>query len=232
MDRHRPTPNPSRKREGDDDAADETRAVAGWVLDQILVLLHPFMPFVTEELWSKLGAREYELIVAKWPVVDAVTIDADAKGMVNFAIALISEIRSAKTDLGIPPSNKTAAYFNSVVQDMAVAFPQLPTLLERLGRLTPYFEAADASGKSVEIGVGEATVLIPLEGIIDLDAERARLTKAIEAAAKERDSLAARLNNPAFAEKAKPEAVEKARADHTEKAAEAERLSAALARLG
>ena len=68
--------------------------------------------------------------------------------------------------------------------------------------------------------------------MIDLHAERARITKAIEAIAKERDSLAVRLNNPAFVERAKPEAVEKARADHAEKAAEAERLAAALARLG
>ena len=73
---------------------------------------------------------------------------------------------------------------------------------------------------------------ISLEGLIDLDAERTRITKAIEAATKERDALAGRLSNAAFVEKAKPEAVEKARADHTEKAAEAERLQAALARLG
>ncbi len=80
--------------------------------------------------------------------------------------------------------------------------------------------------------VDGVTLTFPLKGIIDLNAERARLTKAIEAAAKERDSLAGRLNNPSFVEKAKPEAVEKARADHAEKAAEAERLTAALARLG
>lgn len=80
--------------------------------------------------------------------------------------------------------------------------------------------------------IDEATYVIPLEGVIDVDAERARLTKAIEAAAKERDGLAGRLNNPSFVERAKPEAVEKARADHAEKSAEAERLTAALARLG
>jgi len=80
--------------------------------------------------------------------------------------------------------------------------------------------------------VDEATFVLPLEGVIDLAAERTRLTKAIEAAAKERDGLAGRLNNPSFVERAKPEAVEKARADHAEKSAEAERLTAALARLG
>jgi len=76
------------------------------------------------------------------------------------------------------------------------------------------------------------TVAFPLEGVIDLAAERDRLTKSRDAAAKERDALAGRLANPAFVERAKPEAVEKARADHAEKSAEAERLQAALARLG
>lgn len=85
---------------------------------------------------------------------------------------------------------------------------------------------------TAQVVVDEATFVLPLEGVIDLDAERARLTKAIAAAAKERDALAGRLGNPSFVERAKPEAVEKARADHADKAAEAERLSAALARLG
>ncbi len=84
----------------------------------------------------------------------------------------------------------------------------------------------------MRLSIPLATLIIPLENAIDLDAERARLTKSAEAAEKEAASLAGRLNNPAFVEKAKPEAVEKARADHAEKSAEAERLRAALARLG
>jgi valyl-tRNA synthetase len=85
---------------------------------------------------------------------------------------------------------------------------------------------------SAQIVVGGQTIAFPLEGAIDLDAEKARLSKAIAAAEKDRDSLAARLGNPSFTERAKPEAVEKARADHDARAAEADRLSAALARLG
>ena len=84
----------------------------------------------------------------------------------------------------------------------------------------------------MQIVVDEATFVIPLEGIIDLDAERARISKAIEAAAKEAKSLEGRWSNPAFVEKAKAEAVEKARADHAEKVADVERLRAALSRLG
>ena len=78
---------------------DETKAVAGWVLDQILVMLHPFMPFVTEELWSKLGAREYDLIVAKWPMADARAIDPEAGREIDWLIRLVSEIRVARTEL-------------------------------------------------------------------------------------------------------------------------------------
>ena len=80
--------------------------------------------------------------------------------------------------------------------------------------------------------VDEATFVLPLEGVIDIEAERGRLSKALQAAEKERDSLSARLGNPSFVERAKPEAVEKARADHAEKASDAEKYRAALNRLG
>jgi valyl-tRNA synthetase len=100
--------------------------------------------------------------------------------------------------------------------------------MARLGQAT-----GDApEGGALQIVVDEATYVVPLEGVIDLAAERARLTKAIAAAEKERDALAGRLGNASFVERAKPEAVDKAKADHAEKLAEAERLTAALGRLG
>ncbi|MBS1239352.1 MAG: valyl-tRNA synthetase, partial [Proteobacteria bacterium] len=91
---------------------------------------------------------------------------------------------------------------------------------------------AAPGGSAMQLGVGDDTFVIPLEGVIDIEGEKARLAKALEASTKEAKSLEGRLNNPAFVEKAKPEAVEKARADHAQHAAEAERLAAALARLG
>jgi valyl-tRNA synthetase len=104
--------------------------------------------------------------------------------------------------------------------------------LARMAKLgTPIVSDAVPAG-SAQIIVGGQTIAFPLEGAIDLDAEKTRLSKAIAAAEKDRDSLAARLSNPAFTERAKPEAVEKARSDHDARAAEAERLAAALARLG
>jgi len=209
---------------------DETKAVAGWVLDQILVMLHPFMPFVTEELWSKLGVRDYDLIVAKWPIADARAMDPAAGKEVDWLIRLVSEVRSSRTELNVPPGARLAVYLRDASAETQARFDRLAPAIARLARI----DRADgeATGGAAQVVVDEATFVLPLEGVIDLAAERTRLTKAIEAASKERDGLAGRLNNPSFVERAKPEAVEKARADHAEKSAEAERLTAALARLG
>jgi len=217
----------------DDREKAETRAVAGWVLDQILVMLHPFMPFVTEELWSKLGEREYDLIVAKWPIADAREIDPEAGKEVDWLIQLISEIRSIRTELNVPPGTKVRLLQDGTSVETQNRINRHYQSLTRLARLAQVEFLSGASfDAAAQLVLDEATFVIPLEGVIDVAAERTRLTKAIEAASKERDGLAGRLNNPSFVERAKPEAVEKARADHAEKSAEAERLTAALARLG
>nr|WP_314465889.1 valine--tRNA ligase [uncultured Novosphingobium sp.] len=210
---------------------DETKAVAGWVLDQILVMLHPFMPFVTEELWSKMGTRENDLIVAAWPAPDA-TVDAGAKAEVEWLIALIGNLRGAKSELGIAPGARLTAYVADPSDATRAVIGRNGTAIDRLARLDAiHFEAAPA-GAAMQVGAGDATLAIPLEGVIDIAAEKARLEKAMAASVKERDSLDKRLGNPAFVEKAKPEAIDKARADHAHHSAEAERLAAALARLG
>jgi valyl-tRNA synthetase len=118
------------------------------------------------------------------------------------------------------------------VDDVASRLDRQHTILSRLARLESIqFSAFDGLG-AAQVVVGGTTYALPLEGVIDLDAERGRLSKAVTAAEKERDSLAQRLGNPSFTERAKPEAVEKARADHAEKSAEADRYRAALERLG
>jgi valyl-tRNA synthetase len=208
---------------------DETRAVAGWVLDQILVMLHPFMPFITEELWTGLGDRaDYPLITAKWPAPTA-THDTEASADIDWLIKLVSELRGAKAELGLPPGARLTAHFPASLKGRT---DKLAAQLDRLARLEAIsFDPAPA-GASAQLVVDGETVTVPLEGVIDIAAERDRLTKALAAAAKERDGLAGRLNNPSFVERAKPEAVEKARADHAAKEAEADRLTAALARLG
>ena len=209
----------------------ETRAVAGWVLDQILVMLHPFMPFVTEELWASLAPRANALIVARWPKPGA-EIDPAAKAEVEWLIALVGNLRGAKVELGIAPGARLEAYLPDPSDAVRGIVGRNPGVIDRLARLSAIHFAPAPIGPAMQIGAGEANLVIPLEGIIDIAAEKARLTKALATSEKERDSLDKRLSNPAFAEKAKPEAVEKARADHAAHAAEATRLAAALARLG
>ncbi|MFN3515658.1 MAG: valine--tRNA ligase [Novosphingobium sp.] len=210
----------------------ETRAVAGWVLDQILVMLHPFMPFVTEELWSKLGDRaDYPLITAKWPQPGA-SVDAAAKAEVDWLIALIGNLRTAKNELGIAPGAKLDAYLPDPSEATRSIIERNPAAIERLARLTAIRFEAPPAGAAMQVGAGDASLIVPLDGVIDIAAEKARLEKALAAAQKEARSLEGRLSNPAFVAKAKPEAIEKARADHAMHAAEAERLAAALARLG
>ncbi|PXW73802.1 valyl-tRNA synthetase [Blastomonas natatoria] len=218
--------------EGDAGEAAETRAVAGWVLDQILVMLHPFMPFITEELWHALGERSGDLIVAQWPAPQA-EVDAGAKAETEWRIDLVGSIRSAKNELGIAPGTRLKAYVQDANDQTKAWVNGFWTGAQRLARIDfAPLDGAAPEGANLQIVVNEATFVLPLEGIIDIAAEKARLTKALEAVSKEAKSLEGRLSNPAFVEKAKPEAVEKARADHAEKSAEAERLAAALARLG
>lgn len=242
---------------------EETKAVAGWVLDQILVVLHPFMPFITEELWHALAPRKHDLIVAHWPMADARAIDPAATADVTWLISLISEIRRVRTDVNVPVAARTELWLEAPkeAQGLTVAtivpdstIRRLQTFGRQIHRLARCSvvqvlntgQAFDLeSGQSIDRTQHHADVngaaslvvdgdsyLLPLKDVIDLAAERTRLAQAIAAAEKERDGLAGRLNNPSFVERAKPEAVEKARADHAEKAAEAERLTAALSRLG
>jgi valyl-tRNA synthetase len=221
-----PTPSPSRLREGD-----ETRAVAGWVLDQILVMLHPFMPFVTEELWHALGDRPYDLIEARWPIADATSIHPEAAEEVDWLIRSVTGIRAARAELNVPPGARMAAHLRDAQELTRSRVEGNRAALSRLARIDPIsFDPAPA-GAAAQIVVDEATFVLPLEGAIDIAAERARLSKAIEAAEKDRDTLAKRLSSPGFVDKAKPEAVEKARADHADRSAEADRLREALGRL-
>jgi valyl-tRNA synthetase len=231
----------------------ETRAVAAWAFDQILVMLHPFMPFITEELWGAMGERESRLIHARWPEPEAMA-DGEAKSEIEWLIATVSAFRTFRADLGIPYKLKLSPKLTNRSERDSELYDRYHTSLIKLVGLGSVIEAGsqelpndiseqgmiafDSSGQAIvssnvgQIVVGEAVYVIPLDGVVDTNAERARITNAIAVITKERDALAGRLNNPAFVEKAKPEAVEKARADHAEKSAEVERLQAALARLG
>jgi valyl-tRNA synthetase len=209
----------------------ETRAIAAWAFDQILVMLHPFMPFVTEELWHAMGDRPYDLIIAKWPAPEAQR-DPTAEGAIGGLVRVIDQARAMRAELNIPWSASLEPHVVGGDTAMIERLSGNSAILSRMAKIGAAAKADSVPAGSAQIVVDGVTIAFPLAGAIDLEAEKARLSKAAEAAEKERDSLAARLANPAFAERAKPEAVDKARADFEAKAAEAERLRAALERLG
>ena len=212
--------------EADSPPAVETRAVAGWALDQILVMLHPFMPFVTEELWQAQGARsDYPLITAQWPDPQA-DVSADAIAAIDWVIALTTAVRGAKNELGIAPGAKLEAWIANPSPVAAGVLDRASAAVERLARLTPVHVGEAPAGPAMQIGVGSDAVVIPLEGIVDIAAEKARLTKALAESEKEFGSLDKRLGNPNFVERANPEAVEKAKADAAFHASEIDRLRA------
>jgi valyl-tRNA synthetase len=232
---------------------EETKSVAAWAFDQILVMLHPLMPFITEELWHAMGERPYDLIVAKWPEPQAQG-DPHAKRELDWLIGFIEDLRATKAALGAG-EKPVVCFISKADADRFNVLDRYLLAVKRLARLSQISVRTPAGvaelGGSIGgypidadtiISVeGEGMVQVPYEGLIgtldffgvvDLDAERDRLSKGVAIAEKERDSLAQRLANPNFTERAKPEAVEKARSDLEAKAAEAERLRAALERLG
>ncbi|MEP0393072.1 MAG: valine--tRNA ligase [Erythrobacter sp.] len=219
----------------------ETREVAGWALDQILVMLHPFMPFITEELWhaqakNSGGERKYDLITAKWPNPRGET-SKEATDAIDWVIDLTTNVRSAKNELGISPGAKLAAFVPEASALAASTIERSSAAIERIARLTPVTVGEAPSGPAMQVtaqaGSGGGDIfVIPLEGIIDIAEEKARLEKALAASQKEAKSLEGRLSNANFVERAKPEAVEKAKADFAHHQGEVERLTAALERLG
>ena len=209
----------------------ETREVAGWALDQILVMLHPFMPFITEELWHAQGTRTYDLITAAWPSPRA-EVSKEATDAIDWVIDLTTNVRSAKNELGIPPGAKLPAFLPAASDLASSTIERSSAAIERLARLTPVTLGEAPDGPAMQVTALGDVFVIPLEGIIDIDAEKARLEKALAASEKEAKSLEGRLGNANFVERAKPEAVEKAKADFAHHSGEVERLKAALERLG
>ena len=214
------------------EGAEECRAVAGWVLDQILVMLHPFMPFITEELWHAMGDRPYDLILAQWPLADAAAIDPQAGPEIDWLIRLVSDIRAARAELNVPPGAKLPIHVRDANDQTAARLVTHEAAIMRLARAERIGTEAAPAGGAAQVIVDEATYVLPLEGVIDLAAEKARLAKAIEAAEKDAGSIRGRLGNAAFVEKAKPEVVEENRERLVALEAEAGRLKAALQRLG
>jgi valyl-tRNA synthetase len=199
---------------GTDEAAKaETRATTAWVLDQILHVLHPMMPFITEELWEQLSpSRANRLISAEWPEFGADLVDAAARDEMNWVVRLITSVRSMRSEMNVPP----AAQIELTLKDAnAGSLARLAThrdLILRMARLSSVEPLVGPTPKSaVQAVQDEATLVLPLEGIVDLDKERARLTKEIDKLAGEIKKIDAKLSNEQFVAKAPDEVIEEQR---------------------
>jgi valyl-tRNA synthetase len=215
----------------DGDTADETRKVMAWVLDHCMILLHPMMPFITEELWATTGTRAKMLVHTDWPQADLTLADAAADREMGWVTGLIDDIRSARAQMHVPVGLKIDLVATTLSDEARQAWARNEVLIKRLARVERLTEAATAPKGSVSIALEGAAFAMPLDGIIDIAEEKARLSKALDKLGKEIGGLKGRLNNPAFVASAPEEVVDEARANLEAREDEAAKLDAALKRL-
>ncbi|GAM99132.1 valyl-tRNA synthetase [alpha proteobacterium U9-1i] len=222
---------------GEDEAAKtETRRTAAWVLDQILIMLHPFMPFITEELWARTGEyghkREGMLISHDWPHLPMNLVDAEAEAEIDWMVRLIEETRSTRSELNVPAGAKIPLLLIGADQAVETRLERYQNLIDRMARLEYSTSAATAPKGSVTFVLDGATVALPLEGVVDLPAEAARLKKEIAKIEGELKKMDAKLGNADFVRKAPEEVVEELRERRESEGASLTKLSHALAQIG
>ncbi|MFZ1469106.1 MAG: valine--tRNA ligase [Paracoccaceae bacterium] len=210
--------------------AGETRATMAWVLDQSMILLHPFMPFLTEDLWATTGTRANMLALTDWPDYAGLHADGQAQSEMGFVTALIEDIRSARAQVHVPVGLKADLIATQMTPAAREAFTRNEALIKRLARVETFTEGPAPKG-AIAIAVEGASFAIPLQGLIDIAEERARLSKAQDKLAKEIGGLKGRLDNPNFAKSAPEEVVDEARANLEARQDEAAKITAALSRL-
>jgi len=215
----------------DGEHAGETRATMAWALDHCLLMLHPFMPFITEELWALSGKRDKQLVHGDWPELDAGVADPTADAEISWVIALIEGIRSVRGEMNVPASLKAPLVRVELDAAGARAWDNNAALITRMARLGDVTEGTAPKG-SATIAVPGGSFALPLADIIDVDAEKARLSKTLEKLDKDLRGLSGRLSNPKFLASAPDEVVEETKALAAEKEAERARIAAAVERLG
>jgi valyl-tRNA synthetase len=219
--------------DADASAAAETRAMAAFVLDQALLLLHPFMPFVTEELWAKL-ANETEnraslLMLALWPKARGLE-NAEADAEIGWLIKLISDVRSVRSEMNVPAAAKVPLVIAGASEATRSRVAAHGETIKRLARLDS-LEFGRPQAGAVQIVLDEATLALPLAGIIDIGAESQRLKREIDKVGSEIKQLDAKLANEKFVSRAPEHVVEEQRERKTEAEATAAKLEQALKRL-
>ncbi len=216
----------------DDEIATETRVTAAWVLDQILILLNPFMPYITEELYGSLGDRHGKrLIASAWPDYSSIPKNDSASNDLNWVLNVISEIRSVRADMNVPAKAKIALQYKDASSQIKTRFSQYEEAIMRLARLESVEMVEDAPKGALQTVVEDTTLILPIAELIDLDKERERLQKEIGKLEVEIKKISQKLDNKKFVENAPAEIVEEQQNRRQDALSAKEKLDTALKQL-
>jgi valyl-tRNA synthetase len=219
--------------QGDDATAQiETRATIGWVLAQIVHLLHPIMPYVTEEVWAQLGGTGAGmLLTTKWPELAPDLHDPQSAAEMEWVVAAISAIRGVRSEMNVPAGARVPLLVKDADATVAACLDRHGEHILRLARAEKIELTTTAPPGSVSVVVEGTTLILPLGDVVDLGQEKARLKKEIDRLDGELAKFAAKLGNSGFLAKAKPEIVEEQREREADTRRDRDRLKAALDRL-
>ncbi|WP_457090956.1 valine--tRNA ligase [Microvirga sp. P5_D2] len=218
----------------DSPAKDETRATIAFILDEICKLLHPIMPFLTEELWEVKGQegpkRESILALSSWSNLDHL-IDPQAEAEIGWVVDLVTEIRSARSETNVPAGAQIPLVLVASSTDVKARADRWGDIVKRLARISEISFADAAPKSSIQLIIRGEVAALPLEGVIDLDAERARLAKEIQKLDVEVGKIDAKLGNADFIKRAPEEVVDEQRERRDEALARKSKMEEALSRL-
>ncbi len=226
--------------QGDDEAAKaETRQTYAWAIDQFMILMHPVMPFVSEEIWNATSNRGYEtgdtskmLVHQDWPTYTAADlVDHEAEAEMNWVISMIDNTRSARQQMRVPAGLFVSMLVTDIDPKGQEAWDRNEALIKSQARIESLTKADSFPKGTISIAAPGASFGLPLADIIDIGAEKERLEKAKGKLAKELGGLRGRLNNPKFVASAPEEVVEEAKANLAAREEEEAKLNEALARL-
>jgi len=215
--------------EGKDALADETRATTGWVLEQILVLLNPFMPFITEELANR--PKGEKLITSEWPDYGENLHNEDAVGEIDWVMRFISEIRSVRADMNVPGGAMIQLLVKDAGRETQERLKTYDEIIRRMARLEVIELSKDVPKGSIQTIVDEATLVLPIADIIDLDKERARLSREIDKLTDNIKKIEQKLDNKQFTANAPDEVVAEQKNRKEEAETTLNKLSQALKQL-
>jgi valyl-tRNA synthetase len=213
----------------------ETRATTAFVREQIVKLLHPFMPFMTEEIWSITATDELPraslLALAEWPELEGCE-NPEAETEIGFIVELVSEIRSVRAEMNVPAAAQIPLMLVNASPETKAHAEDWDETIKRLARLSVISFAPEAPEKSVQMVVRKTIAALPLQGIIDFEAEKTRLAKEIAKLKGDADKIEAKLRNADFVARAPEEVVDENRERREDALSRMEKLAAAVVKLG